>query len=720
MKNIDSHLSSALGLALLCSLLSVSPAGIADSLPRERIQDANGLIVFDAPARPVANPPLPPLEERAYWERANHVIRHFDGRIGVRTEGEQEKDSFPVTMFSYLTGHHDRVIAALMTPDRQAGTDHAWTLGIDLYWAFTLKGQMRKYFLFGPSLEPDYRQRMFDAGKIWTADDPRPSFELVNSLQSNDPLVRGLALDILQTYRANIAELAHDAVNGTVRDRYADEDLGDDFESWERWWRQYSVQGWQVYEDIERLANPFPHPLHGVGSGPVGGRWDPGVRGTRADARNTDNLRAMRDIAVYLMAEETGNEAVRRLYRDKIQRFVSQLYRYHHGEWDSENYLHHTIAPYHNLHDFARDEEMVALAKAALDYLYTAAAVKYVRGHAVAPTKRVGGGLNRFVWLAFGDTPEPMRNPEYDLFHAVTSSYRPPLAVLRVARGEFPRPAEMINTKPTYSFWLPGGRDAPETWETVYYGKSFYLGSATSLSPQGDVRPFEMQMHTRDGGAAPFMANSHNNFNGLRPGDQIGQYRNLVVWLRRDQNARFSFQLPGRANVVTEQGHWFVEFDKTYLAIRPLNLDPEAIAPVARASSGNTRFEARQQGGSFAGFAFQAADAEDYNGFADFRQRFLREANLDLGELEAGRVTFTATDGHTLGYTWSRDDRRPRVVRDGTWYNWDENKNPYQPMDDNAPVSVGWESGRLTIRAGEDFFEQDVGEDGSVEFRVTP
>ena len=87
-------------------------------------------------------------------------------------------------------------------------------------------------------------------------------------------------------------------------------------EAWDWWWTQYSTQGWQVYEDIERLANPFPHPLHGVGSGPVGVGWDPAVRGTRADARNTDNLRAMRDIAVCLMAEETGNEPVKRLCRE--------------------------------------------------------------------------------------------------------------------------------------------------------------------------------------------------------------------------------------------------------------------------------------------------------------------------------------------------------------------------------------------------------------------
>lgn len=706
-------------LTLLTALLAAQPFLSAGEVhPAERISTENNLIRVDGTAVPDdwRNPALPEAEEEAYWARANHVIRHFDGRVNVRTEGEQEKESFPITMFSYLTGNHQPVINALQSTDNQAGTDHAWTLGIDYYWGFTIKGQMRKYFFFGPALDPEYRQRMFDGAKIWTADDPRPSFELVHTLTNEDPDVRAYALEMLNTFREGIAELPDDAVQGRVRDRFDGDDLGDDHEKWLAWWKQYADQGWQIYEDLERLANPFPHPRHGVGTGPVGGRWDPSVRGTRADARNTDNLRAMRDIAVYLMAEETGNEMVRKLYKDKIQRFVVNLYRHHHGEWDSENYLHHTIAPYHNLYDFAEDEQVVALAKAALDYLYTSAAIKYYRGFAAAPTKRVGGGLHSFVWLQFGDSPEPEPRPYYDLLHAVTSNYRVPLATLRIGQGQFDRPAEMINTKPTYSFWLPGQSEKPETWETVYYGRSFYLGSAVSTSPQGDVRAFEMLLDTPDGSARRFLANSGNNFNGLRAGDQIGQFRNALVWLRRDQSARFSFQLPGQAQVTAESGIWFLDHGLTYLAIRPVNLPENAIEPLARANDGNVTLRAEQSGGNYAGFAMIAGDASEYRSFDHFREVIRAENRFDLSELDQGRVTVRTPEARVLGYAWQANDRRPRVERDGEHYDWDTNFDVYRPMDDNAPVAVGWEGGTLTIRAGDARFEQTVADDGSVTF----
>ncbi|MEX0652608.1 MAG: hypothetical protein WD534_02555 [Phycisphaeraceae bacterium] len=569
---------------------------------------------------------------------------------------------------------------------------------------------MRKYFFFGPDLDPDYRQRMYDAAKIWTADDPRPSFELVASLTSDDPAVREYALEVLRQYRENIAAL------DDVEDRYADEDLGDDHAAWQRWWKQYADRGWQVFEDVERRANPFPHPRHGVGTGPVGGAWDPPIRGTRADARNTDNLRAMRETSIYLMAEETGNETVRRLYKDKIQRFVANLYRVGNGEWDSENYLHHTIAPYHNLYDFAEDDEVVALAKAALDWLYTASAVKYYRGHAVAPTKRTGGGLARFVQIYFGDRPTPEPQPYGDLFHVITSAYRPPLAVVAVGQGEFDRPAELINTKPTYSYWLPGQAESPETWETVFYGKSYYLGSAVSTSSQGDVRPWDMLMNTRDGGARHFRVNSGTSFNGMRPGDQIGHYRNLVVWLRPADGKPFTFQLPGEANVSRDDGVWFVEHDQTYLAIRPIHLDAAAVQPAVSATRGDVRFTAQPRGDHYAGFALEAADAVDHDSFNGFKQAVRSQSELDLSHLADGAARLQGLDGRTLEITHNPDRDMPLVKRDGELYKWSQHLDVYGPQDDNAPVLLRWGGGTLRVDAGGHVFEQTVHDDGTVEF----
>ncbi|MFW5840818.1 MAG: hypothetical protein ACOCZE_09575, partial [Planctomycetota bacterium] len=122
-----------------------------------------------------------------------------------------------------------------------------------------------------------------------------------------------------------------------------------------------------------------PHPVHGKGDRTKGG-WGPEKMGSWVDIRRTDNLRAMTDSSVYLMAERTGNEQTRQLYKQRLVAYVNMLYNVGMMEWDSSNYLGHTMAPYHNLYDFAEDPEVRLIAKAALDWLYAAGALKYWRG----------------------------------------------------------------------------------------------------------------------------------------------------------------------------------------------------------------------------------------------------------------------------------------------------------------------------------------------------
>ena len=96
----------------------------------------------------------------------------------------------------------------------------------------------------------------------------------------------------------------------------------------------------------------------------------------RADARNTDNLRGMREVAVYLFAEETGNELTRKIYKEKIKQSALKYLEIGNGEWDSEGYLAHTMAAYANAYGFAQDKEVRLYAKAILDYLFLSAAKK--------------------------------------------------------------------------------------------------------------------------------------------------------------------------------------------------------------------------------------------------------------------------------------------------------------------------------------------------------
>ncbi|MBW3622389.1 MAG: hypothetical protein KY468_03155, partial [Armatimonadetes bacterium] len=263
------------------------------------------------PVSPDGRNPWTPEMERGYRERARHALEQWkDRKPRGGTYGENEKNYYPTALFAYLTGDRPAALKALQEEDNAARTDHAHTAGIDFFWAFTLKGQVRKYFLLGDALDPAYRKRMFEGAKAWTKTDPTTT----------------------------------------------------------------------------------PHPLYGTGKPSKSENWSPEIKGYRVDRRNTDNLRAMRDTSVYLFAEETGNEATRKLYEQKIREYVQTLYHIGMSEWDSPNYHGHAIATYHNLYDFAKDPEVKALAKAALDWLYAAGAFKYYRGGFNGPNARDYGG----------------------------------------------------------------------------------------------------------------------------------------------------------------------------------------------------------------------------------------------------------------------------------------------------------------------------------------
>jgi len=193
----------------------------------------------------------------------------------------------------------------------------------------------------------------------------------------------------------------------------------------------------------EKDPNRRPH--HSDEEGKQG--WGPDARNSWVDVRNTDNLQAMRIASVYLLAEETGNEQTRQLYKERLKEFIVALYYVGQGEWDSENYLGHGIAPLLNLYDFARDEEVKLLAKAGLDFMATSAALKYWRGAYNGPTRRdynhpypFGGSAAFQAWLWFGDAPQRPEEFEPDTVHAITSAYRPPAAVVHLAHKKLRPP----------------------------------------------------------------------------------------------------------------------------------------------------------------------------------------------------------------------------------------------------------------------------------------
>ena len=569
-----------------------------------------------------------PELEAEFQQRAKQVINHF-----ARAEsygnlwGENEKRAYPMAMFDFLAGNRQKALDFLQQDDPQK-REQAHTDYIDYYFSFTLKGQIRKYFLLGKYLDPVYRQRMYNAAKIWT---------------ETDPLQR-------------------------------------------------------------------PHPIHGTGPG-TGNDWSITRRGLWVDGRNTDNLRAMRETSVYLMAEETGNEATRQIYKSKIKRYVSALYNIGMGEWDSEVYHGHTFAPYLNLYDFAQDTEVKQWAKMALDWLSMAASVKYYRGGWGSPVKRDYGGSNgvmrsdsaRTFWLYFGDTPVPNNRPELDSLYLITSRYRPPLAVMELARKNFNKPVEILASKPLYENWKPGNNQSPGYWETQFIGASYQMGSLAGTFPDGDVAPFKLMAFNQHKGVDFFVANTGKNGvkPGKNPGDEIGQYRNLLIWLRPADQA-FFWQLPKTAKVEKDDNIWFIQLEKTWLALRLINLSsPEMIEIPNSPYPDDNTYQALPTGNNYAGFALEVGEAATQGSYENFKSIFKQKSQVNLTQINQGSLLFKGSQGQSLQFTYNQINLLPMLIRNGQKHDWSKNFALYNSLSrDNSPVSLPWKKGKLTVKAG--------------------
>ena len=582
----------------------------------------------------------PAAWEREFQARVEQTIRYFDtggkGRYGT-TYFESEKSSYPRAMFDFLAGHRKQALAFLQSEDADANRWHTHTLGIDLYPCFTLKGQVRKYFLFGPLLDPAYRQRMYEAAKIWTTEDP-----------------------------------------------------------------------------AER-----PHPIFGRGRGGEG--WTPEIRGFWVDRRSTDNLRIMREVAVYLFAEETGNHPTQQRYREKLTDYVVSLYRLGMSEWDSENYLSHTVTAWLNLYDFAKDEKMKALAKAALDWLCTAAALKYYRGGMLGPCARDYGGGNvvfgalssHAFYLWFGDCPISDPRPAEDNIHVVTSPYRPPQAVVHLAHKNFRRPVEMINTKPRYAYWASQqARTRPCFWETLYIARNYQLGTLAAESLEemslSNYRVMSLGVFNSHRGLDYVIVQTDppGEHPTIKPNERLAQYRNVLIWLKEAKPGNtFFLQYPKNSRVHRQDEKLFLGLEKTFLLVWTFGLRPwqQYVGKTSRAYTDEEFVVAEVPEGGLCGLVVEVGEVPDVEDFETFLSQS-RKAFLDLSGLHGRReVFYQASSGQSLRVRYREDTCFPEMERDGIPFQPTDTLDVYRPVDlplEEAPVLQRWNSGELIVRAG--------------------
>ncbi|MCH8473932.1 MAG: hypothetical protein LAT55_01730 [Opitutales bacterium] len=662
----------------------------------------NGRVVPKLPEAPesLQNSDWPSEAEEEMLDRFQSLLAQAQERnLSFRKYGEQKSQTFPNLLLRLFTSDQERALQLLQDEELDR-TAHVWTEGIDFYWSAILPYQVRKYFYFGELLDPTYQQRMYGGGRRWTEEEPRPGFDLINQLNSPNAKASSYAAEILD-------EISKKWPNHFVTPAPLADGEKDD---WIAWWKPLLARGWQVYEEKERILNPFPHPRFDRGTGPVGREWTPSARGMRVDPRNTQNLRTMRDTSIYLMAEETGNERVRQLYKEKIREQIALLYQVGYGEWDADYYLTGIFAAYHNLYDFARDEKVIALAKAALDWHYTAAALKYRRGVFGGPAKRITTReLGNFLAFLFGNYPEE-KNISYSpmaLFPA-TSAYRPPAAVLALARQEFPA-TEILATKPSYSPHLPDQRTTRESFETLFIGETFTLGTINSDQFSRSTRRWHLTADHSTEGAVSFLVNSGNHpHRTLRPKDQIAQAGGSALWLRPNDGRSLSFSIPAGTKGRIHRDFWVLEIENTWIAIRPIGLAKDGLRPFLQ-NDEDADFILRQVPTletPFIGFAMEVGNPESHGSLSRFISNISQVQELDLSNLSEGKVEMVTSKGIDLSLH-HQEESLPQIHILGKPLDWDTDEQ-WISIGAEGPVSLSGSRGELVVKAGGYTFRQQV------------
>lgn len=506
-------------------------------------------------------------------------------------------------------------------------------------------------------------------------------------------------------------------------------------------YRQRMFDGAKAWTEKDPLGRH-----HYTYTGPKEG-WGPDAKDSWVDVRSTENLYLMRVTSVYLMAEETGNKETTATYKKRILDYTRTLYRVGMGEWDSENYHGHSLAPLANLYDFATDPEVKSAAKACLDFMFTIGAVKYYRGGFNGPTKRdynhpqpFGGSAANMLWVMFGDCPRANDRWESDEVHLITSAYRPPVAVMKLARKEFAKPLELFAAKPSYGATTGYQKDgAPEYLETQYFGHSFQMGSLTSGTSVdgGDVNGFKILVHDEKHGAralqcAPgpdpaFPGSPAYQKGKISAENRVAQYGNLALWLVRDGASPWTWVIPETVKVSEMNGVTFLECERTWVAIRPLGTsvlkhDDAMTAKIASGKNppfpGHQVLAAKGEGGAFCGMAVEVGEKESHGSLVAFRESVIK-AEVDKTKLTEGVVQYKASDGKWLGIHWNDAPLELGVWRDGKRRDLKNDARFLYRAGEGAalaPIHAQWSAGKLYVEAGGEAFACSVDDRGQVEF----
>ena len=446
----------------------------------------------------------------------------------------------------------------------------------------------------------------------------------------------------------------------------------------------------------------------------------------------TENHVSMSRTSGYIFAQEAMRypslrptaEKWEGLLREWILGWSRRIYHHGTGEWDSGPYTAYNLIGWLNLHDFAESAEVRRAARAVLDYYAANIALKMTDGLLGGPESR---GATRYgpisqtateylAWIWFGPTRIAARegffkpNEYIQAVHAATSSYRPPRALMDLARKRIPTPALYHNTKPDYLLTRKA-----ESHETFLIEDGFTLG--TAQTPYGGwintaYGIINWKLVARAHGSQPPAVlsgnggmKSMNHPRGRNPFDQFLQYRSTVIQMTRVPadaeaienevghvfeewradshkdflerwgrthhfhgtyisdsgrgdiaNAKFSIlHLPAEARPLVE-GNWaFLQINQAYVGVRSLSGSP----PV---HNGDRLLDEAPRN-ALSGFVVEVANARDYPGFDAFRDA-LKGTRLERDPESILKFHYTTLEDRDIAFQYSDTGQWREMIYD--------------------------------------------------------
>jgi hypothetical protein len=279
--------------------------------------------------------------------------------------------------------------------------------------------------------------------------------------------------------------------------------------------------------------------------------------------------------------------------KEWLRSYVKTIYQVGQGEWDSSTYVMFDVNGMLNIYDFSPDPECRLLARAALDWIATAYALKYTdgvycapnqRGHAGGPVQTISDQTGWLWWGASRPIDASIAGNFRYAMHPVLSSWRPNQVICNLAHRQVNvLPVDFRNSKPNY--WFGQGIPAvANCWqETVHIDQSFTLGCLWS-GHGGQTTRLQLVAPTTNGaltvtGGSPIGRNDgdgsiqrwkYGDGNGLYDRSaQIGSALVVLSDLPDDEPLAYAFTtLP--VAPVEHHGWWIMRLGEAWVGIRPL------------------------------------------------------------------------------------------------------------------------------------------------------